>query len=305
MNELPFSLDQLAVLKAIAIQGNFKKAADSLYISQPAVTLQVQSLERQLGVQLLDRAGKKTNLTDAGHLLLRYSDRILALCEETCRALEDLQNLQTGSLVIGASQTTGTYLMPKLISLFRKKFPQILVQLHVDSTRHICWNVANGQIDLALIGGEVPFELRQTLQIMPYAEDELALILPNSHPFCQKSEINKEDLYKLNFISLYSTSTIQKLIEKILSQHDINTARFNIEMELNSIESIKSAVQADLGAAFVSSLAIKKELKLGLLHWSKIKDIKLNRNLSLVLNPNRYRSKAAEKFNLELIAKFE
>jgi DNA-binding transcriptional LysR family regulator len=305
MNELPFNLDQLAVLKAIAIQGNFKKAADSLYISQPAVTLQVQSLERQLNVQLLDRAGKKTNLTDAGHLLLRYSDRILALCEETCRALEDLQNLQTGSLVIGASQTTGTYLMPKLISLFRKKFPQILVQLHVDSTRHICWNVANGQIDLALIGGEVPLELRQTLQIMPYAEDELALILPNSHYFCKKSEINKEDLYKLNFISLYSTSTIQKLIEKILSQHDINTARFNIEMELNSIEAIKSAVQADLGAAFVSSLAIKKELKLGLLHWAKIKDIKLNRNLSLVLNPNRYRSKAAEKFNLELISNFK
>jgi DNA-binding transcriptional LysR family regulator len=301
MNDLPFSLDQLSILKAIAVQGNFKKAADSLYISQPAVSLQIQSLERQLNVQLLDRGGRRTTLTDAGHLLLRYSDRILALCDETCQALEDLQNLQTGTLVIGASQTTGTYLMPNLISLFRKKYPQIIVQLHVDSTRHICWNVANGQIDLAIIGGEVPIELRQTLQVIPYAEDELALIIPNNHPFAQKSEIKKEDLYQLNFIALYSTSTIRKLIENILSQHDINTDRFTIEMELNSIEAIKSAVQSELGAAFVSSSAITKELQLGLLYWAKIQDIQLNRKLYLVMNPNRYRSKAAEKFSFELL----
>nr|WKT05625.1 LysR transcriptional regulator [Chlorokybus atmophyticus] len=305
MNDLPFTLDQLLILKAIAAQGSFKKAADSLYISQPAVSMQVQNIEKQLNVQLLDRGGRRANLTDAGHLLLRYGDRILALCDETCRALEDLRNLQTGTLIIGASQTTGTYLMPQLISLFRKKYPQVMVQLHVDSTRHICWNVANGQIDIAIIGGEVPLELREILQVTPYADDELALILPCSHPFSQRQEIQKEDLYQLHFIALYASSTIRKVVDNILREHDIHSSRFFIEMELNSIEAIKSAVQSELGAAFVSASAITKELQLGLLHWAKIKNVILNRNLSIVTNPNRYRSKAAEKFSCEILASFQ
>ena len=153
MRDLPFTLDQLRILKAIVKEGSFKKAADSLYVSQPAISLQIQNLEKQLNIPIFERNNKKACLTEGGHLLLSYSNRILALCEETCRALEDLQNLQGGTLVIGASQTTGTYLMPRLIGLFRQRYPQINVQLQVHSTRLISWSVANGQVDLAIIGG--------------------------------------------------------------------------------------------------------------------------------------------------------
>ena len=160
MIDLPFTLDQLRIIKAIASEGSFKKAADSLYISQPAVSLQIHNLEKQLNVLIFDRGSRKASFTEEGEMLLRYGNRILSLCDETCRAIDDLHNLQGGTLVVGASQTTGTYLMPRLIGLFRQKYPQVAVQLQVHSTRRIAWSVANGHINLAIIGGEVPLELK-------------------------------------------------------------------------------------------------------------------------------------------------
>nr|YP_009944515.1 transcription regulator of Rubisco operon [Osmundea sinicola]QFR99809.1 transcription regulator of Rubisco operon [Osmundea sinicola] len=304
MRDLPFTLDQLRILKAIIKEGSFKKAADSLYVSQPAISLQIQNLEKQLNIPIFERSSKKATLTEAGNLLLRYGGRILALCEETCRALEDIQNLQGGSLIIGASQTTGTYLMPRLIGLFRQRYPQVNVQLQVHSTRLISWSVANGQVDLAIIGGEVPNELKDILQITSYAEDELALILPISHTFSKVAHIQKEDLYRLRFIALDTQSTIRKVIDKILNQHGIDSSRFTIEMELNSIEAIKNAVQSGLGAAFVSVSAIAKELELGIIHWAKIKNVTIKRMLSIIIHPNRYKSKAADTFSREILTLF-
>lgn len=304
MSDLPFTLDQLRILKAIAVEGSFKRAADSLYVSQPAVSLQVQNLERQLDVPLFDRGGRRAQLTEAGHLLLSYGDRILSLCQETCRAIEDLQNLQGGTLIIGASQTTGTYLLPRMIGLFRQKYPDVAVQLHVHSTRRTSWSVANGQIDLAIIGGEVPPELQDSLEIIPYAEDELALIMPVFHPMAGHEMIQREDLYKLQFIALDSQSTIRKVIDQVLTRCGIETRRLRVEMELNSIEAIKTAVQSGLGVAFVSISAIEKELQMGVLHRAKIDSVVVNRMLSVIFNPNRYRSKAADAFTREILPQF-
>ena len=304
MSDLPFTLDQLKILHAISNEGSFKKAAEKLYISQPAVSLQVQNLEKQLSVPIFDRGNRKAALTEEGEVLLRYGSRILSLCDESCRAIEDLRCLNGGTLVIGASQTTGTYLMPRLIGLFRQKYPQIAVQLQVHSTRRISWSVANGQVNLAIIGGKVPSELDDVLQITPYAEDELALILPKLHPFSKLEYIQKEDLYRLRFIALDTQSTIRKVIDQVLNQNGIDSTRFKIEMELNSVEAIKNAVQSGLGAAFVSISAIAKELELGILHWVKIEDITIKRTLSIVVNPNRYRSKASQAFSKEILTLF-
>ena len=197
MSDLPFTLDQLKILHAISNEGSFKKAAEKLYISQPAVSLQVQNLERQLNTPLFYRDKRKARLTETGQLLIKYCDRILSLCEETCRALDEIHMLQAGGLIIGASQTTGTYLMPRLIGIFKHKYPQIAIELQVHSTRKISWGVSNGNIDLAVVGGEIPQELQKTLKITSYAEDELALILPLNHPFSSLEFIHKEDLYRL------------------------------------------------------------------------------------------------------------
>ncbi|MGB7086030.1 MAG: LysR family transcriptional regulator [Phormidesmis sp.] len=304
MSDLPFTLDQLRILKAIAAEGSFKRAADSLYVSQPAVSLQVQNLERQLDVPLFDRGGRRAQLTEAGHLLLEYGDRILSLCQETCRAIEDLQNLQGGTLIIGASQTTGTYLLPRMIGQFRQRYPEVAVQLHVHSTRRTAWSVANGQIDLAIIGGEIPPELQESLEVAPYAEDELALIMPVFHPLASNDFIARSDLYKLKFITLDSQSTIRKAINQVLARGGIETRRLRIEMELNSIEAIKNAVQSGLGVAFASTSAIEKELQMGVIHRARIESVEVKRTLSVIFNPNRYRSKAAEAFTKEILPQF-
>ena len=235
MSDLPFTLDQLKILHAISTEGSFKKAAEKLYISQPAVSLQIQNLERQLNTPLFYRDKRKARLTETGQLLIKYCERILSLCDETCRALDELHTLQSGSLIIGASQTTGTYLMPRLIGIFKNKYPQISIELQVHSTRKISWGVANGNIDLAVVGGEVPQELQKDLRITSYAEDELALILPLSHPFSTLEFIQKEDLYRIRFIALNTQSTIRNVIDNTLIQHGIDSSYLKIEMELNSI----------------------------------------------------------------------
>jgi len=188
--------------------------------------------------------------------------------------------------------------------MFRQRYPEVAVQLHVHSTRRTAWSVSNGQVDLAIIGGEVPPELQESLQISPYAEDELALILPASHAFARHGTIQKEDLYKLQFITLDSQSTIRKVIDQVLTRCGIETRRLKVEMELNSIEAIKNAVQSGLGAAFVSITAIEKELQMGAIRRVRIQDVVVNRMLSVIFNPNRYRSKAAQAFLNEILPQF-
>ena len=304
MSDIPFTLDQLRILKAIAAEGSFKRAADKLYISQPAVSLQVQNLEKQLNIPLFDRGGRKAQLTEAGRLLLSYGEKIITLCRETCRAVEDLQNLNGGTLTIGASQTTGTYLLPKMIGLFRQKYPDVVVQLQIHSTRRTAWGVNSGQIDLAIVGGDIPKELQDILKVIPYIKDELVLILPANHPLSKIKTIQKDDLYRLSFISLDAQSTIRRVMEKNLNYCGINTKRLNIEMELNSVEAIKNAVQAGLGAAFVSITAIEKEIKTKEIYVANIEKVKVKRTLSVIINPNRYHSKASEIFIREILPKF-
>ena len=304
MSNLPFTLDQLKILQTIAIEGSFKKAAEKLYISQPAVSLQIQNLEKQLNIPIFYRDKRRARLTETGQLLLKYAERILNLCEETCRGLEEIQTLQSGVLIIGASQTTGTYLMPRLIGIFRHKYPQISIELQVHSTRQIARGVANGQIDLAVVGGKVPYDLKPTLDIISYAEDELALILPPSHPFSTLKYIQKEDLYRLKFIALDTKSTIRNVIETTLIDNGIDSRQFKIEMELNSVEAIKNAVQSGLGAAFVSVSAISKELQLNIIHWAKIKDITISRTLSILINPKRYYVNSVKIFKNEILEMF-
>lgn len=301
--QIPFTLEQLKIFKTIVEEGSFKKAAEKLYVSQPTISLQMQNLEKQLNISLIERNKRKNNLTitQAGQLFLRYGSRINSLCEELYRALQDLNNLQSGQLTIGGSQTTGTYVLPRMIGLFREQYPLISVDLQVDSTRKIVNNISQGLIDLGIVGGEIPKELLSSVQILPYANDELVLIISNFHPLAQKKYILKEDLYNLNYVTLQKNSTTKNVIDKALIQNGIDVQRLKVIMELNSIEAIKNSVEAGLGSAFVSLTAIQKELNLNLLNCIKIEDLKIQRQLLLVVNPKRYQSKIVYSFIQEIL----
>jgi DNA-binding transcriptional LysR family regulator len=297
---LPFTLQQLRILKAVATEKNFTKAAAVLYLSQPSLSKQIKTLEKNLDTLLINRERNKISLTESGKVLLQYSERILTLCEESCRALIDLKNGDRGNLTVGASQTIGTYLMPRILALFAQNYPQIDLKVQVNSTRIIAKNIINREIDIAVVGGEISDDLKKNLTIQPFVYDELSLIISKSHPFAKKKKINKEDLYCLDFITLNSNSTIKKFIDNILIQNQIETKQLKTILQLNSIEGIKTAVSLGLGAAFVSSSAIEKEIKLQTIGIIKIDNIKINRKLSIISNPECYKSKAFEFFYNEL-----
>ena len=299
---LPFTLQQLRILKAIAAEKSFTRAADILFVSQPSLSKQIKALENRLNISLINRENNTVSLTEAGKLFLDYAERILALCEESCRALNDLKTGDRGNLTVGASQTIGTYLMPRGLALFAQNYPQMNIKVQVDSTRIIAKNVMDKEIDIAVVGGNVPEELQKNLEIEDFVNDELILIIPKSHPFALRKKINKEDLYHLNFITLNSNSTIRKLIDNILIQNNIRTKQFHIIMQLNSIEAIKTAVSLGLGAAFISSSAIEKEIELETIEIVTIENIKITRTLSIITNPDCFRSKAVDFFYNELWA---
>ena len=158
---LPFTLQQLRILKAVATEKNFTKAADVLYLSQPSLSKQIKTLEKNLDTLLINRDRNKISLTESGKVLLQYSERILALCEESCRALVDLKNGDRGNLTVGASQTIGTYLMPRILALFAHNYPQIDLKVQVNSTRIIAKNIINREIDIAVVGGEISDDLKK------------------------------------------------------------------------------------------------------------------------------------------------
>jgi len=298
---LPFTLQQLRILKAIAIEKNFTKAASSLYISQPSLSKQIKILEESLDTVLINREKNNISLTENGKIFLQYSERILILCEESCRALIDLKKGERGNLKVGASQTIGTYLMPRILALFAQNYPQIDLKVKVDCTTTIATSIINRQLDIAIVGGEISKKLKKKLTIQPFVADELNLIISNSHPFAIKKIVKKEDLYCLDFITLHSTSTIKKFIDKILVQNRIQTNELKTILELNSIEAIKTAVNLGVGAAFVSSSSIEKEIKLKQLKVLKIENLHISRQLSIISNPECYKSKAFQLFYNELV----
>ena len=307
----PFTLQQLAALRAVGRVGSLSGAAETLYMSQPALSQALQKLERELELPLVNRAQGRSNLslTEAGQLLLHFADRYASLSREALQALQDLRSEESTTLTLGASQTTGTYLVPALLGNYRRKHPNVTVQLIVDSTRHICYGVAMGEIDVAIVGGTVPGDLSKILRSVTYCEDELVLILPPEPGSASKTplgggattELSQEDLYGLEFVSLNETSTVQAFQQGALDASGIDTEKLNVVMELNSVEAIKNAVQNGLGAAFVSSSAIEKELRLGLLRRVSISGVAIMRSVKAVTNSQRYFSRPAETFAREML----
>ncbi|CAK0737405.1 hypothetical protein CVIRNUC_000907 [Coccomyxa viridis] len=294
----PFTLQQLIVLRTLALSQTLEEAAAAVAMSESNIRATLGKLEKDLDVELLQaQDGKKAwassvQLTDAGQLLLRYAERLLALSTDAITATRDVQEVRTGSIYLAASQTTGVYLLPRLIERYKKSHPEVLVHLLVENTRRCCAAVARGEVNLAIVGGDIPRELEHLIQVRPYQEDEVVLIVGSQHRFASRTHIDKDELLGLSFVSLHRSSTVQG-IKNTLVGHGVDWKALKVVMEVNSVEAIKSAVEANLGAAFVSAAAVAKEKELGNLAVLRIQDIPLSRTLQVVTDPARYCSKAA------------
>nr|QWK42142.1 lysR transcriptional regulator [Pseudochorda nagaii] len=298
MKYFPFSLEQLRIVQAVKNEATIKQAAKKLYLSQPALSLQIQKLEYEIDSPILDRNKKQIYLTLTGELLLDYADRILNLCEEADKAIIYLKKLKRVSLTIGTNETVGTYILPKIINLFCTRYPYTRIKLEINCANCISWNIVNGKIDLGIVEeDEIPKELYNSLSCRPYFQEEMVLILPKYHELKDVRNISREKLYNLNFITLKPHYVGRKLMDDTLQKFNINSDKLKIKLELNSVEAIKRAVQAGLGVSFISILMVKDELYSKRLHCTLVNNISINKRLTLIVNPKMDESQLCGKFH--------
>lgn len=284
------NLNQLAIFHAVAREGNLTRAADVLCISQPAVSKQLLALEKSLGTALFHRLSKGVQLTEAGQLLLEYSTRLFALETEAERALAELRELQRGRLVIGASTTIGTYLLPDLLGAFRYLHPGIELQLEIGNTQTIQQALRANKLDLALTEGILE---GKEWQADSFYHDEIIAIAAPGSPLARPSTLTIEQLAGEPILLREAGSGTRAVVERAFRERGIALVP---AMSLGHTEAIKRAVHSGMGVAFVSRLAVAGELASGSLVALELKDWKLDRSFYRLRLKGKYESRAAREF---------
>jgi DNA-binding transcriptional LysR family regulator len=272
---MAFNFHQLHIFYTVAEKGSFSAAAQALYMTQPAVTMQVQALEEHFGSKMFTRTTKKIELTEAGRTLLPYSLKSIELMKETESSMAKFTHMLKGRLQLGASLTMGEFILPQLLGPFGIRHPHISLSMRVMNTSQIVDEIIHNQLNFGLI--EAPID-HPDLQTDAILSDELLLILPVNHVLACKDTITWSDVLQFPFILREQGSGTRKVMEDELVSNGFDLADLKIIMELGSTGAIKSAVEANLGITILSQSSIKHELTLGLLTTKKITGLRFIRS---------------------------
>ncbi|MGO3752071.1 MAG: LysR family transcriptional regulator [Peptoniphilaceae bacterium] len=283
-------LSRLKTFLLLAELKNFTEVAEQLYISQPAVSKQIKALENDLGVPLFNRVGQKNHLTIYGQSFLKYAQEILNTYSIAREHILQLENLERGSIYFGATNFNGVYLIPEILSKFKKKFPKIKVNFSISSSKKLIKLLDNASIEFAILSDYIDLEKDKYTRIKVF-DDELKLIVSSENPISKLSDITIDDIKFETFILKEDESSLNKfLYEKI------NRDYFKNKFRITNQEGIKEAVVKNLGISFMSEKAIKYEKKLGLIKSLNLKGYDLSRSINLVYQKNYNLTPAAEEF---------
>jgi len=267
-------ITQLEFFLKVIEEGSFSKAAERVFRTQPAVSIAVRRLEKEIGAPLFDRSQKTPTLTEAGHVLRDYAQRIIALRDQARGAVAELRTLERGRVRIGANESTSIYLLPQIILIFRRQYPQVKVEIQRFVSERMSREILDRNIDLALMASE-PSD--RDIEAFPILKDELALVLSPKHPLAKRGvpatvkELGKESFLAHNVKS----ASRQKVIETFARQH----TPLNITLELATIETIKRFVQQQVGIAFVPRMCVREELERGTLATLPVRGLSYTRTL--------------------------
>ncbi|HUI51132.1 MAG TPA: selenium metabolism-associated LysR family transcriptional regulator [Terriglobales bacterium] len=267
---------RLKVFRAVAQHLNFRKAADQLFLTQPAVTLQIQALENELGVRLFDRAGGKVSLTPQGKILLNHANKLASIAAQAERELGTTQGTVSGELSLGVSTTIAQYVLPKLLGAFLAEHPQVQFSLRSGNTAEIVQLLLDGKVSAGLIEGPAQ---ERGVHTEPFMDDELVLIAPRDF---ESARISRAQLQRLPLLMREQGSGSRRVVETALNKAGLKSKSFQKVMDLDSTEAIKSAVEAGLGVGFVSRWAISKELELGTLQVVAVGDLRITRHFTII-----------------------
>jgi len=284
---------KLKVFCTVAETKSFSKTSEIIHLTQPAVSLQIQALEEKYETKLFDRSSSTVTLTPAGETLYKYAKEILSLYASAEKAIGKQTGLVKGSLTIGAGSNIGNYLLPSVITDFKRAHPKIKIYLIVGNTKKVIELLNSGNIDIGLVEGDVA---RQRIAVKKLLSDELLLIVSPNHAWAKKIEIPLSDVVKEPFIFREAGSGTRQMIEKFLARHGFTIHDMKISTILGSTEAIKDAVENGLGVSIISRWAARKEDKYGTLHLLSIKEEKIVRDFSLIVNKNSISSNSLEEF---------
>jgi len=267
---------RLKVFRTVAEHLNFRKAAEHLFLTQPAVTLQIKALEDDLGVRLFDRTGNRVSLTPQGSLLLGYAKKIAALVSEAEQELGGEDGKVSGELSLGASTTIAQYILPRLLGSFLDEHARVQFSLHSGNTSEIVQLLLDNKLSVGLIEGPAR---DRGIRTEPFMQDELVLIAPLT---LKSDQLSREQLLASNLLMREHGSGSRRVVETALEKAGFRLKSFKKVMNLDSTEAIKSAVEAGLGIGFVSRWAISKEVELGALKVAEVKGLRIARDFSLI-----------------------
>ncbi|WP_017814679.1 LysR family transcriptional regulator [Paenibacillus shenyangensis] len=271
---MAFNFHQLHIFYTVAERGSFSAAAQALHMTQPAVTMQVQSLEEHFGTKLLIRTTKRIELSEAGHALMPFARRGIELMRETDAAMSRFTDNMAGRLMLGASNTIGEYVLPRLLVPLGQRYPDMKIMLKVMNTTQILEEISRNQLDFGLIEAWVE---HPDMTIKPVMQDELKLIIPAGHPLDELPRITLEDVLKYSFVLREKGSGTRQVMEEEFIRHHMDLERIDTIMELGSTGAVKSAVEAGLGITILSPSSVKHEVALGLLKVLDIEGVSFQR----------------------------
>jgi len=280
------NLHQLHIFRTVADQHSFSRAAEVLFLSQPGVSLQVKALGKAVGIRLFERNGRALRLTEAGHELYAYSERIFALLAEAKMVLDELGGARRGSIKVAASTTAGIYVVPGALGAFHKANPDVKLTLDVVNRFTAQERLLNDEVDLAVMG---LIEDMNDLEVAEFAPNELVVIASPRHPMAKRIRIPLAEMAREPFLFREQGSGTRTDVERIFAERGIP----RVGMELRSSGAIKQAVAADLGIAVTPLVAIELELLTKRLVVLDVEGFPVMRSWSLVRRAGRHLSAAA------------
>ena len=282
---------RLQVFYTVARLLSFTKAAETLHMTQPAVTFQVRQLEDYFNTRLFDRTHNRVTLTEVGRKAYEYAERIFELYTEMEDAVKEMTGDVSGALTIGASTTIAEYMLPGLLRSYRDKHPSVNLRLKVSNSEGIISMVENSMIDLGIVESPVT---NKNLLVEVCRVDQLVVVVPPKHPIAQKDSITMEELIQHPFICREEGSGTREVIMEYMIKMGLDRNGLNVCLELGSLESIKGAVEAGMGISILSHATIAKEISLDTLTYTHLVP-PLERKFAFVRQRQKFRLRAMEE----------
>ena len=281
---------RLQVFHSVARLLSFTKAAETLHMTQPAVTFQVRQLEEYFNTRLFDRTHNRISLTEAGERVYGFADKIFVIYSEMENAVRDLTGEVSGVLMIGAITTIAEYMLPSLLGDFKAKYPDVNIRLRVANTDGIVSMIENNAIDLGVV--EAPVS-NKNLVVEKCRSDHMVLAVPPNHALAKEKSVSISRLTEFPYICREEGSGTREVMLEALAKEGIDACTMNMVMELGSPEAVKGAVEANMGISILSRATINKELLLGTLVAIDLEH-SIDRPFSFVHQKQKFRLRAME-----------